>query len=230
MYSCINNMETTKFKLIKSNRRTLALHISNTGELIIKAPKHLPRRFILNFIDEKKSWIHKKQLIVKEKQEYLKKNKIKPGNKAPFLGEFYEIMLNDKQKLSVIFDNKFILNSDEKIMMSLVKWYKIEAANIIPGIVECEAMKYNFKFSNIKITSAKKRWGSCTSKGNLNFSWRLITLPEDVVKYVVMHELAHLKALNHSKNFWAIVEKLLPNYRFYERWLKKNSYKFSLNF
>ncbi|WP_187648529.1 M48 metallopeptidase family protein [Nitrosophilus labii] len=70
-----------------------------------------------------------------------------------------------------------------------------------------------------------RRWGSCSSKKNLNFSYRLIMAPKDVIDYVIIHELSHLTYMNHSKYFWTLVSKRCPNYIEYEKWLKDNSFK-----
>lgn len=72
------------------------------------------------------------------------------------------------------------------------------------------------------------RWGSCSSKGSFNFSWRLIMAPVPVIDYVVVHELVHLEEKNHSKIFWIKVKMLLPNYETYKDWLKENSYLLKL--
>ena len=75
-------------------------------------------------------------------------------------------------------------------------------------------------YGRIAIREQKTRWGSCSSKGNLNFNWRLILAPEEVLDYVVVHELAHRREMNHSKAFYAIVESVLPDYRQARRWLR----------
>ena len=77
-------------------------------------------------------------------------------------------------------------------------------------------------YNRIAIREQKTRWGSCSSKGNLNFNWRLIFAPPEVLDYVVVHELAHRKEMNHSKAFYAIVESVLPDYRKWRRWLSEN--------
>lgn len=73
-----------------------------------------------------------------------------------------------------------------------------------------------------QLLEQKTRWGSCSSKGNLNFNWKLVRMPEEVLDYVVVHELAHRKEMNHSKAFWAIVESVLSDYRERRKWLKEN--------
>ena len=75
-------------------------------------------------------------------------------------------------------------------------------------------------YGRITIRAAKTRWGSCSGAGNLNFHWKLILMPDEVLDYVVVHELAHRKQMNHSPAFWAEVEKVLPDYRERRRWLK----------
>ena len=77
-------------------------------------------------------------------------------------------------------------------------------------------------FTRITIREQKTRWGSCSAKGSLNFNWRLILAPEKVLDYVVIHELAHRKEMNHSPGFYQVVEDAMPDYRIYQRWLKEH--------
>lgn len=84
------------------------------------------------------------------------------------------------------------------------------------------AAKMGVTFGRISIRAQKTRWGSCSSRGNLNFNWKLILMPAEILDYVVVHELAHRKQMNHSKLFWAEVERVLPDYRERRRWLKEN--------
>lgn len=77
-------------------------------------------------------------------------------------------------------------------------------------------------YGRISIREQKTRWGSCSSRGNLNFNWRLILAPEEVLDYVVVHELAHRREMNHSKAFYAVVESVLPHYHAARKWLRNN--------
>lgn len=80
-------------------------------------------------------------------------------------------------------------------------------------------------YRNITIREQKTRWGSCSSEKNLNFNWKLILAPPEVLNYVVIHELCHLKEMNHSKAFWDEVEKVMPEYETYKLWLKENGWR-----
>lgn len=77
-------------------------------------------------------------------------------------------------------------------------------------------------YGRISIREQKTRWGSCSAQGNLNYNWRLILAPEEVLDYIVVHELAHRKEMNHSKAFYAIIESILPNYKEPQKWLREN--------
>ena len=96
------------------------------------------------------------------------------------------------------------------------------ARDIFTRKVEYYARIMGVSYGRISIREQKTRWGSCSSKGNLNFNWRLILAPEEVLDYVVVHELAHRREMNHSKAFYAIVESVLPDYRRAQKWLKDN--------
>ena len=95
----------------------------------------------------------------------------------------------------------------------------------IPGIVERYAKIMGVDYGRITIRHQKTRWGSCSSKGNLNFNCYLMLAPQEVLEYVVVHELAHRREMNHSKAFWKIVEQYKPNYKWSKRWLKEEGVK-----
>lgn len=96
------------------------------------------------------------------------------------------------------------------------------ARDIFTRKAEYYARIMDVTYGRISIREQKTRWGSCSSQGNLNFNWRLILAPEDVLDYVVVHELAHRKEMNHSKAFYAIVESVLPDYHTSRKWLRDN--------
>lgn len=84
---------------------------------------------------------------------------------------------------------------------------------------------YNFNYNKITIRNQKSRWGSCSSKGNLNFNYRIFLLPDELTNYIIIHELCHLKEMNHSKKFWNLVNEQIPNYKEKRRELKKYRFK-----
>ena len=97
-----------------------------------------------------------------------------------------------------------------------------QAAQILPSKVQHFAAEIGVSYGRITIRSQRTRWGSCSAKGNLNVNCLLMFCPEEVMDYVVVHELCHRKELNHSAAFWAAVEKVCPDYRVHRKWLKDN--------
>ena len=101
----------------------------------------------------------------------------------------------------------------EKLTREKVIALAEEALKVIPERVEYFAKVIGVTYGKITVRNQKTRWGSCSSKGNLNFNWKLVLMPEEVLDYVVVHELAHRKEMNHSERFWNHVEKVLPDYQ-----------------
>lgn len=110
----------------------------------------------------------------------------------------------------------------EKIRFEQVKELADQAVEYIPKRVKYYAEKENFVYNKITIKNLVSRWGSCSTKGNLNFNCLLMLTPDYVIDYIVVHELCHLREMNHSEKFWAEVEKIMPDYQRAELWLKQN--------
>ena len=120
-------------------------------------------------------------------------------------------------------DKKLATQRDtQPLSMHQIQDLKNKAKTYIPKRVDEIARKFWKTYNRIKITSASTRWGSCTSKKNLNFSYRLMACPKHVIDYVIIHELAHLKEMNHSYKFWKHVSEMKPDYKNDELWLKAN--------
>ncbi len=216
-------------KLIRSKRKTIALIVERDGTFTVHAPLRVPHAEIESFIQQKAVWITRTREKIKSAQPALKKQ-YADGEKFLFLGSFFELKIVGRQKPSLQFEDGFTLSQSvqEKGEVYFVRWYKQRAGEIIPEQVEQYAQRHGFVPSQVKISSAKTRWGSCSSTGTLNFAWRLVMAPLDVVDYVVAHELAHLRVKNHSRKFWKVVEAICPDYKHHRKWLRENGEKLSL--
>ena len=115
---------------------------------------------------------------------------------------------------------------DGKIAVKKVieQFYRKKAEEVIHDRLQFFNEHYQFRYNRVTLRNQKTRWGSCSSRGNLNFNWRLIMAPIEVIDYVVAHELCHLKEMNHSSRYWALVEQAIPDYKKYRKWLKDNHY------
>ena len=111
--------------------------------------------------------------------------------------------------------------SERKVLsLEEIAILKAKAEEYIPPRVEYFAQKYGFYYKKIRISSATTRWGSCSSQKTLSFSYRLMQYGVDCIDYVIIHELCHLREMNHSHNFWKEVEAIMPDYKEKEKLLK----------
>lgn len=104
--------------------------------------------------------------------------------------------------------------------------YKKKARQLVEARIKHFNAVYNFKFQRIAIRNQKTRWGSCSKKGNLNFNYKIVLLPLELADYIVVHELCHLGEFNHSRSFWALVEKTIPNFRELRGQLRKHQIRY----
>jgi hypothetical protein len=217
-------------KVIRTKRKTIALQITDDATLVVRAPFGVSDEIIKKVVEKHKSWIEKKIREVRARDPKVAKKEFVNGEGFLYLGKYYKLHIVDKQDVPLMFNNGFfLLKSYVPVARELfVKWYKKMAYEKISERVEWYAGARGFKYNKVNITDAQKRWGSCSSCGNLNFSWRLIMAPLPVVDYVVVHELAHLEERNHGEKFWAIVKMLFAEYERYQDWLKANGYMLTL--
>jgi len=222
-------MQTQIEKLIRSKRKTIALIIERDGTLTIRAPMRAPKNLIQQFIQEKEGWITR----TRERLQSVKQTSVRQyaeGETFPLLGSSFDLKLVGPQRPSLQFDSGFTLSKSarEKGQLVFTHWYKQRAYEVISERVRQYACEHNFTPKQVKVTSARTRWGSCSSNGTLNFTWRLVMAPLEVIDYVVIHELVHLRVKDHSSKFWNAVESIYPEYKKQRKWLRENGEKLTL--
>jgi len=202
------------YKLIRSRRKTVAIYITEDAMVEVRAPLQMSKIDIDKFILSKEKWIidnHEKR-----KQQCIEKAAfaLHYGDNVSLGGKQYTIIAKEGNNAG--FDGEhFYLPAGlmpENIKYAVVRIYKAVAKSLLTAKTNQFASRMMVKPAAIKISSAKTRWGSCSGKNNINYSWRLIMADNEVIDYVVVHELAHIKEHNHSSRFWAIVESILPDY------------------
>jgi len=214
-------------KIIRTKRKTIALQITDNANLIVRVPFEVSEQTIKNVIINHMDWIEKKkENILARDPKFVKKEFVK-GEGFMYLGKYYKLSIVNKQNTPLVFNNNgFSLLRDYLPVAKklFINWYKEKAYEKISERVEWYAKKRGFVYNKINITDANQRWGSCSPKRNLNFSWRLIMAPLPVIDYVIVHELVHLEERNHTKFFWSKVKMLIPDYEKYKDWQKRNGY------
>ncbi|MCP4297690.1 MAG: M48 family metallopeptidase, partial [Proteobacteria bacterium] len=148
----------------------------------------------------------------------------KPGEMIPFRGKEYLLCHINKPRglTEVNGDTIEVYGNIEHFHRRVLDWFKARAKSEITDFSETKAKSVGKNYSSVRIKDTRSRWGSCSANGNLSFSWRLIMAPDYVWKYVVIHEVCHLKELNHSNDFWTLVKTMDPDYDKAQAWLKLN--------
>ena len=193
--------------------------------LVIRAPQRLSEKDICGFVSRQIPWILKKHEEIRKFQNQTVKE-FREGEKFLFLGKEYSLLKShDNIRRIILEDENLLLSSKyfDKAKKFLEKWYREEAYEYLSGRAKyfSRLMGCEYEYSKIKLGAASTRWASCGPTGNLNFNWKLIMAPAEIVDYVVVHELAHLEIKNHSARFWREVGRYCPDYQRYRLWLRK---------
>jgi len=212
--------------IIRTKRKTIALQITPEAKLIVRAPAKASIAAIHKIVREKLSWIIKKQRFIRANYRPPVEKKFVEGENFLYLGRPYGLSIVKEMKEPLVFEcGRFLLH--EKYLSAAKRifesWYKKEAGKFFRSRIALYSEICGLKYNKFKITGGRRRLGSCSAKGAINLSWRLIMTPVEVIDYVIAHELTHLKEHNHSKDFWRGVQSLYPDYKKTRAWLKANN-------
>ena len=212
--------------IIRANRKNLEIKVGEDEGVTVRAPYKTPDDYIEKVLNKKRLWIKGKQGKVRRQKALHCPKEYVEGEGFLYLGRSYKLHLIASQEESLKFyQNAFYI--DKQLVKEgeahFSEWYKIKALKKLTERCSFHAKRLGFKFSKVSVTAAEKRWGSCNPKAKtLNFSWRLIMAPIEVIDYIVIHELCHLEYPNHSPEFWAKVRSICPSYQVSEKWLEAN--------
>ena len=223
------------YEIIRSDRKTLGIIVDHEKNIIVRSPEKTKDENIEEILKNKTNWILDKLKEMDEIKPPPKEKEFMTGEKLPYLGRRYRLEVNPKEKVTKVevklYQGKFIINypiglkGDEnkrrnEIREAVIEWYREHAKIKINERVEKYKVKLDVEPNNVVVKKQKKRWGSCSNKGNLNFNWKIIMAPMSIVDYLVVHELTHLIYDNHSKDFWNTVESIIPKIKEKKEWLR----------
>lgn len=210
-----------QYKIVRRKKsRSVIVKIGKDNSVIVSAPYNAPKGFILSFLEESKNRILK---AISENKFVPKK--FEEGENFFYLGKKYSLRIVEGEVDVKLEEDSLVVSLPYKDNISLYVedilewWYKKEALSICYERVLFYTDKIGVVPNNIRTKKMKSRWGSCSSKKNLNFNWKIIMAPPRVVDSIVVHEMCHLIHLNHSKDFWHTVEKVFPDFKEAHKWL-----------
>lgn len=221
-----------KIQRIVKNKGT-KLQMGTKG-LKLSLSKEATDSFIEGILKKNYQWIlETARKIYKD----INTNKIDESSKLLFNGKDVPIKVtfSDDNKNYIVLKNSSIIEivlrknisgeiKEQIIKKGIAEWYIHHGRDIFHGKGEKFSKLLGVSFQSIRLKDQKSRWGSCSNKGSLNFNWRLLMLPEELMDYVIIHELCHLKHMNHSKEFWLEVAKILPDWKTLRSQLHNYSY------
>lgn len=220
---------TIGYMLVRRNRKTVSLRINRDG-LTVSVPLQATISNIEQVLHSKAAW------VIGNLDAWKEKKIIQPqwclDGTFWLLGDPYRLALTESEKLQLVPQNNKTDQIQEitrqiasltscQIEKFVMTWYRKQARICMSERVALYADKLGVPLPKVRLSSARTRWGSCSSNGTVCLNWRLIQLPLSLVDYVVAHELSHLIEMNHSAAFWEVVESIYPNYQQAQTELKK---------
>ena len=210
-----------EYKLIRSRRKTVTLRVLPGGVLEVRAPLRLPRREIDRIVGRHADWAQRAIAAAPPVPSPLRE-----GALLPFLGKEYPIALREGEPAGIR-EGKFCLPlprsaGEKEIKDAAEKFYRAAARELLPPKLERYAALFGTDWTGLRITSARTRWGSCSAKGSVNFSWRLMAAPEECIDYVAAHEFCHRLHFDHSPAFYSALSGVIPDWQNRKELLRKS--------
>ena len=215
---------TLPLRIVESDRaRRLTLRIDAGGRgLRVTVPPGLAKGEVDRFLLRHEGWLQQRLEKLPERPQ------VRPGIKLPLRGVPHLIVHEPESRGTVTFRQgeagpELVVHGDRlHLPRRLADFLKREAKKDIAALVEKHTTTIGRKAKAIRFKDTSSRWGSCTADGTLSFSWRIMMAPRPVIDYLVAHEVAHLREMNHGPKFWTLCKELCPDTERCKAWLKKN--------
>lgn len=230
------NDETIRFEIKYKNRSSFAISVDGYGNIEVIAPRKTPDERVIQVVESNWELIQQKVKEMKDRQQGQKDKTYDPDERFLYLGNSYPIEIIHDQSVTkdyVVFEDGklhiYVKQVDaEKIKQSLRRFYYQQCKALIETSIANYQSYFKTKPRSIRISDSQKTWGTCDSKHQLTFNWRLAMAPRDVIDYVVIHEMCHMVHLNHDRSFWRLVGKIMPDYKEKENWLAMSNWKMTI--
>lgn len=219
-------------QLIRSKRRSISIEIAPGGKVLVRAPLFATDGMIRSVMEKRAEWIRTTRARMMKLAPAPQARRFASGEQHYFLGKQYPLNVVSKSSSSLKFDEKtgFTLSAADRseALELFIAWYRKQTRTFVSSLINDYIKRYHFQVNDLRITSARTRWGSCSGKNTISFTYRLIMAPPEVVEYVVVHELVHTQIKNHSAQFWAAVAAIRPGYKKERAHLKTNGLAYTL--
>lgn len=219
-------------------KKSISIKIKYPDIVEVLSPSYVSDKEIHNLVLSKSSWIFNKLKEFENKKIEEVNLKFEDNSELPFLGESYILNIiksNNIINCKLEFDkNKFIAyvptfmsleNQNKELKKLFIEWLIWYGTIIVNERINIYSKKLNVSCKNFKVKEQKSTWGTCSSLGNIYINYKILLAPINIVDYVIVHELCHLREMNHSNKFWDLVQSIIPDYIIKRNWLKENGFK-----
>ncbi len=207
------------YLLIHSARRTIGLHIHPDGRVIVRAPRGCPQDVIDAVLTRRAGWLHRHLTRIQRQPAISPSRRYVTGERVALLGETLELVVQPARRSAVhLQDGQLIVaTGDPARAERLIKaWYRRQAQRVFEQrLTACfeRVRAWGVAYPTLRLRWMRARWGSCSSRGAITLNTRLVELPIDLVDYVILHELCHLREMNHGPRFYALLGQICPEWK-----------------
>ncbi|WP_078550167.1 M48 family metallopeptidase [Litchfieldia alkalitelluris] len=228
--------ETIRFEINYKNRKSIGIYVDGYGNIEVRAPKGTADESVIKVLEEKWEWLQGTLKEMKDRLNGPQKKVYDHGESFLYLGNSYPIKIYQDQHIQhdhVLFEGDVLhihvkQLEEEKIKQALKRFYYQQCKVLVEKSARSYQIHFKIKPRSIKITDNSRNWGTCDSNLQLTFNWRLAMAPQQVIDYVVVHEMCHMVHLNHDRSFWRLVGKIMPDYKNQEQWLALSNWKMTV--
>ena len=210
-------------EVVRSGRRSTAIYIERDGSVLVRAPLALDDAKLSKLVEKKLPWIYRNRALWNELNRDTPKREFVSGETFYVEGQpcILDVLEDTEQPLELTGNRLVLRKSARPKANDLMRaFYRQRGYERLPGLIDRYARLMGVNPGRLRVWELMNRWASCSSAGNLNFHWRAMALPLDILEYLVVHELAHLTHRNHTKDFWLTVEKVFPKWKQAADWLR----------
>ena len=221
-------MDEIEYTVRRSSRARHARIVVDAGGVEVVLPERMALRHVPPLVAEKRRWIERTLRRFREAEQALPV--LADGEVVPYLGRsmLLRIRVEPGRVRPFVSRRGDVLHvkvgeaGPDAVRDALERWYRKRARVEVAARLDAAVRRAGTRYTKLTIRSQRTRWASCSSSGAMSFNWRLLLAPEEIVDYVVEHEVAHLEVLDHSPRFWKLLASRCPRYRDHERWLRVN--------
>jgi predicted metal-dependent hydrolase len=221
----------TSYRIIRSRRKTIAIEIHPDGSVLVRAPLRISTAAIEGLVREKSAWIERKLSEAKHLQQSSPAHRYESNETFLYPGKPYPLIYAERERPFITLEHgHFVVarSSQPRAKHIFEAWYRAEAERIFHERIQYHSTRTGLHPARLRISSARTRWGSCSTTGTISLTWRLVMAPLPLIDYVILHELAHLRVKNHSPAFWNFLGMICPDFQAIRKTLKAVGDQFTL--